>query len=89
MNGLTMNNNEKFRSFKSKENIHKKESQKKYSVIASFNKAFNLKIGIQPNGITLVYTGSRTAHKQVMFHFMFDHYTFSSVWVAEWPPFGK
>ena len=25
----------------------------------------------------------------VMFHFMFDHYTFSSVWVAEWPPFGK
>ena len=25
----------------------------------------------------------------VMFHFMFAHYTFSSVWVAEWPPFGK
>ena len=25
----------------------------------------------------------------VMFHFMFDHYTFSSVLVAEWPPFGK
>ena len=25
----------------------------------------------------------------VMFHFMFVHYTFSSVWVAEWPPFGK
>ena len=24
----------------------------------------------------------------VMFHFMFDHYTFSSVWVAGWPPFG-
>ena len=24
----------------------------------------------------------------VMFHFMFVHYTFSSVWVAEWPPFG-
>ena len=23
----------------------------------------------------------------VMFHFMFVHY--SSVWVAEWPPFGK
>ena len=21
-----------------------------------------------------------------MFHFMFVHYTFSSVWVAEWPP---
>ena len=25
----------------------------------------------------------------VMFHFMFVHYTFSSVWVAERPPFGK
>ena len=25
----------------------------------------------------------------VMFHFMFAHYTFSSVWVVEWPPFGK
>ena len=25
----------------------------------------------------------------VMFHFMFVHYTFSSVWLAEWPPFGK
>ena len=24
-----------------------------------------------------------------MFHLMFVHYTFSSVWVAEWPPFGK
>ena len=25
----------------------------------------------------------------VMFHFMFVHYTFSSAWVAEWPPLGK
>ena len=25
----------------------------------------------------------------VMFHFMFVHYTFSSVWGAEWPHFGK
>ena len=25
----------------------------------------------------------------VMFYFMFVHYTFSSVWVAELPPFGK
>ena len=23
-----------------------------------------------------------------MFHFIFVHYTLSSVWVAEWPPFG-
>ena len=25
----------------------------------------------------------------VMFRFMFVHYTFSSVWGAEWPPFSK
>ena len=25
----------------------------------------------------------------VMFHLMFVIYTFSSVWVAEWPHFGK
>ena len=25
----------------------------------------------------------------VMFHFMFVQYILSSVWVAEWPPFGK
>ena len=25
----------------------------------------------------------------VIFHFMFVYFTFSSVWVAEWPPFGK
>ena len=25
----------------------------------------------------------------VMFHLMFVYCTFSSVWVAEWPPFGK
>ena len=24
-----------------------------------------------------------------MFHLIFVHYTFSSVLVAEWPPFGK
>ena len=24
-----------------------------------------------------------------MLHFMFVHFTFSSVWVAEWPPFGQ
>ena len=25
----------------------------------------------------------------VMFHFMFVHFTFSSVWVAEWPHFWE
>ena len=24
----------------------------------------------------------------VVFHLMFVHHSFSSVWVAEWPPFG-
>ena len=24
-----------------------------------------------------------------MFHFMFVHYTFSTVYVAEWPPFWE
>ena len=32
------------------------------------------------------YFGVRVS---VMFHLMFVHYTFSSVWVTEWPPFGK
>ena len=32
------------------------------------------------------YFGVRVS---VMFHFMFVLYTFSSVWVAEWSPFGK
>ena len=25
----------------------------------------------------------------VIFHLIFAHYAFSSVWVADWPPFGK
>ena len=25
----------------------------------------------------------------VMCHLIFVHYTFSSIWIAEWPPFGK
>ena len=37
--------------------------------------------------VFVTYFGVRVS---VMFHFMFAHYTFSSVWVAEWwPPFGK
>ena len=28
-------------------------------------------------------------HVPFKMHFMFVHYTFSSVLVAEWPPFGK
>ena len=35
---------------------------------------------------SVAYFGVRVS---VMFHLMFVHYTFSSVLVAEWPPFGK
>ena len=34
--------------------------------------------------VSASYFGVRVS---VMFHFMFVHYTFSSVLVAEWPPF--
>ena len=36
--------------------------------------------------VSVSYFGVRVS---VMFHFMFFNYTLSSVWVAEWPPFGK
>ena len=39
--------------------------------------------------ITEVIKGCCHLEHSVMFHFMFVHYTFSSVWVAEWPPFVK
>ena len=38
---------------------------------------------------TFVSVSCFVVRVSVMFHFMFVHYTFSSVWVAEWPPFGK
>ena len=37
----------------------------------------------------MVYVNCFGVRVSVMFHFMSVHYTFSSVWVAEWPPFGK
>ena len=36
--------------------------------------------------VSVAWFGVRVS---VMFHFVFVHYTFSSVLVAEWPPFGK
>ena len=36
--------------------------------------------------VSVAYFGVRVS---VMFHLMFVPYTFSSVWVTEWPPFGK
>ena len=43
----------------------------------------------QGGGSDVVYVSCFGVIVSVMFHFMFVHYTFSSVWVAEWPPFGK
>ena len=37
----------------------------------------------------MVSVGCFGVRVSVMFHFMFVDCTFSSVWVAEWPPFGK
>ena len=37
----------------------------------------------------VVSVGCFGVRVSVMFHLIFVHYTFSSVWVAEWPPFGK
>ena len=39
---------------------------------------------------TLVHPGSGFGVRvSVMFHFMFVHYTLSSSWAADRPPFGK
>ena len=37
----------------------------------------------------MIYVSYFGVRVSVKFHFMFPHYTFSSVSVAEWPPFGK
>ena len=44
---------------------------------------------LQGGGSDVVSVSCVGVRVSVMFHFMFVHYTFSSVWVAEWPPFGK
>ena len=41
------------------------------------------------NGSDVVSVACFGVRVSVMFHLMFVHYTFSLVWVAEWPPFGK
>ena len=41
------------------------------------------------SGSDVVFVSCFGGRVSVMFHFMFVHYTFSSVWVAEWPPFEK
>ena len=37
----------------------------------------------------MVYVACFGVKVSVMFHLIFVHYTFSSVWVAEWPPFSE
>ena len=44
---------------------------------------------LQCGGSDVVSVSCFGVRVSVMFHFMFVHYTFSSVWVAEWPPLGK
>ena len=43
----------------------------------------------QGGGSDVVSVSCFGVRVSVMFHFLCVHYTFSSVWVAEWPPFGK
>ena len=43
----------------------------------------------QGGGSDVVSVSCFGVRVSVMLHFIFVHYTFSSVWVAEWPPFGK
>ena len=49
---------------------------------------FNINLLKLPSSdvVSVICFGVRVS---VMFHFMFVHYTFSSVLVAEWPPFGE
>ena len=44
---------------------------------------------LQGSGSGVVSVASFGVRVSVMFHLMFVHYTFSSVWVTEWSPFGK
>ena len=50
---------------------------------------FLKKSGFQGGGSDVVSVSCFGVRVSVMFHFMFVHYTFSSVWVAEWPPLGN
>ena len=43
----------------------------------------------QSGGSGVVSVSCFGVRVSVMFQFMFVHYIFNSVWVADWPPFGK
>ena len=55
--------------------------------MAYINCSYFLKL--QGGGSDVVSVRCFGVRVSVMFHFMFVHYTLSSVWFAEWPPFGK
>ena len=80
--GITASNN-LFSSI----NLHE---QRKDTVISKFQrgKACNKSKCFQIAEITYA-NDLKNIKLFLRFHFMFVHYTFSSVWVAEWPPFGK
>ena len=45
--------------------------------------------GVTSGANLFVYVPKKDARLNTQYvYFMFVHYTFSSVWVAEWPPFG-
>ena len=54
-----------------------------------YNICFKLSFREQGGGSDVLSVSCFGVRVSVMFHFMFVHYTLSSVWVAEWPPFGK
>ena len=70
----------------SKPSVKKLYLQRKTYHPGSMKKATPYGLGIYSGVVSVSCFGVRVS---VMFHFMFVHYTFSSVWVAEWPPFGK
>ena len=49
----------------------------------------NSLLSFQGGGAGVVSVSCFVVRVSVIFHFMFVHYTLSSVCVAEWPPFGK
>ena len=53
------------------------------------NKNNRAVLPFQGGGSDVVSVSCFGVRVSVMFHFMCVHYTFSSVWVAEWAPFGK
>ena len=60
----------------------------------TFNQCYSLTPDQFRNIFLLLFSGVVSVscfgvRVSVMFHFMFAHYNLSSVWVAEWPPFGK